>query len=60
VKPARRQAYLIVLSVVALTLAIIVLALHQNASTDLLAALGIVTGISIAIVSLPNNGDDDK
>jgi predicted neutral ceramidase superfamily lipid hydrolase len=60
VKPARRQAYLIVLSVISLTLAVIVLALHRDVSTDLLAALGIVGGIAIAIVSLPNNGDDDK
>jgi hypothetical protein len=49
---------LIVLSVVALTLAIIVLALHRDVSSDLLAALGIVGGVAIAVVSLPPNGGD--
>jgi hypothetical protein len=48
---------MIVLGVAALTLAIIVLVLNRDTSTDLLAVLGLVGGVAIVITSLPANGN---
>ena len=50
----KREAALILLAVVALVLAIIVIVISQSLSTDLLAALGLVGGAAIVVVSLPN------
>jgi len=50
----KREAALILLAVVALVLAIIVFVISQSLSTDLLAALGLVGGAAIVVVSLPN------
>jgi hypothetical protein len=50
----KREVVLILLAVIALVLAIIVFVISQSLSTDLLAALGLVGGAAIVIVSLPN------
>lgn len=55
-RPAKRQAVLIVLGAVALTLALIVFATAHEVDIDLLAALGIVGAAAIIVVSLPPNG----
>jgi len=58
----KREVYLILLGVVSLVLAIIVLVLNQDTSTDMLAALGLVGGLAMVIVSLPGgngNGHQD-
>jgi hypothetical protein len=49
---------LILLGVVALTLSLIVLVRNRELDTDLLAALGLVGGVAIVVVSLP--GSDGK
>jgi hypothetical protein len=54
--PARRAFALILLGVAALTLALIVLITNRDISTDLLAAIGILGGLAIVVVSLPANG----
>jgi hypothetical protein len=53
----KREVYLILLGVFALTLATIVLVLNRDIQSDLLAVLGIAGGIAIVIVSLPVNGN---
>lgn len=57
---ARRLAALILLAVAMLTLAIVVLVLNRDVSADLLAALGIIGGVAIAVVALPVNGKNGK
>ena len=52
----RKQVLLILLGVAALSLAIIVLVLNRDASSDLLAVLGLVGGLAIVINTLPTNG----
>lgn len=54
-KPARRQACLIVLGVAALVLALIVLVRNRSLDVDLLALLGLVDGLAIVVVSLPED-----
>ena len=49
----KRQVILILLGVVTLVLALIVLIRNRDLDVDLLAALGIVGGIAIVVVSLP-------
>jgi hypothetical protein len=49
----------LILGVIALTIAIVVLVLNRDTSTDLLAALGIVGGMAIIINALPTNGNGD-
>lgn len=56
----KREIYLILLGVAGLVLSIIVLVIGQNASTDLLAAIGIIGGAAMVIVSLPENGNGQK
>jgi hypothetical protein len=58
VKRARKQAYLIILSVIVLCLAIFVLVRHKSLDTDALAGIAIAGGFAIIIVSLPDNGND--
>jgi predicted neutral ceramidase superfamily lipid hydrolase len=60
VSRARRLAALILLAVAMLTLAIVVLVLNRDVSADLLAALGIIGGVAIAVVALPVNGKNGK
>jgi hypothetical protein len=50
----------ILLGVAALTLAIVVLVLNRDTSTDLLAVLGLVGGVAIVVNALPANGGSDK
>ena len=52
----RKTLILILLGVVALVLAIIVMVINEDSSTELLAALGLVGGLAIVINSLPSNG----
>ena len=54
-KPARRQAVLILLAVAALVLALTVLVRNRSLDVDLLAALGIVGGLAIVVVALPED-----
>jgi hypothetical protein len=49
---------MILLGVAALVLAIVVLVINRDLSSDLLAVLGIVGGIAIVIVALPTNGNN--
>jgi hypothetical protein len=49
---------MILLGVAALVLAIIVLVLNRDVSSDLLAVLGLVGGVAIVIVALPANGNN--
>ena len=56
-KPARRQAVLILLAVAALVLALVVLVRNRSLDVDLLAALGIVGGLAIVVVALPEDRD---
>ena len=56
--PVKRQVYLILLGVGALTLGAIVLATAHDWQEHLLAALGVLGGLAIIVVSLP--GGDDK
>jgi hypothetical protein len=49
----------LILGVLALTIAIVVLVLNRDTSTDLLAALGIVGGVAIIINALPTNGNGE-
>jgi hypothetical protein len=56
----KREVALIVLGVAALVIAIVVLVINRDTSTDLLAVLGLVGGAAIVVVSLPNgNGTTD-
>jgi hypothetical protein len=50
---ARRVALLILCGVAVLTLSLIVLVRNRSLETDLLAAIGLVGGVAIVIVSLP-------
>jgi len=52
----RREIALIVLGVVVMALSIVVLILNQSASSEILAAIGLVGGIAIIINLLPANG----
>jgi uncharacterized membrane protein len=54
---ARRQALMILLGVICLTLAIIVLVRNRSPDDELLAILGLVGGVAIVVVTLPGNGD---
>jgi hypothetical protein len=61
----KREVYLILMGCAVLILGGIVLALNQNASTDLLAAIAILGGLAIIINSLPlsngrTNGGGDR
>jgi peptidoglycan/LPS O-acetylase OafA/YrhL len=60
VSKARRLAYLILLAVALLVLAIIVLVTSRSVDTDLLAAIGILGGLAIVVVALPVTNGDDK
>jgi hypothetical protein len=53
VSPVRRELVLIVLGVVALVLSLLVLIRNRDLDVDLLAALGLVGGVAIIVVSLP-------
>ena len=55
----RREIALIVLGAVVMALSIVVLILNQNASTEILAGVGLVGGIAIIINTLPANGHAD-
>ena len=56
----KRQVALILLGVAALVIAVVVLVINRDTSTDLLAVLGLVGGAAIVVVSLPNgNGKTD-
>ena len=56
----RREIYLILLGVIALALSVVVWVLNQNASSDLLAAIGVVGGLAIVVNTLPANGNGDR
>jgi hypothetical protein len=51
----RRELSLIVAGVIVMALSIVVLILNQNASTEILAAIGLVGGIAIIVNTLPAN-----
>lgn len=55
--PVRQTAILILLGVVALTLALVVLVLNRDIESDLLAVLGVVGGLAIVVNSLPTKKD---
>ena len=56
----RRPVALILLGVVVMALSIVVLILNQSASSEILAAIGLVGGIAIIVNLLPANGHDDQ
>jgi hypothetical protein len=53
VTPARRTAYLIILAVALLALAVVVLVTSRSLDIDLLAVQGILGGLAVVVVSLP-------
>ena len=55
----QQQLLLIILGVIVMALSIVVLILNQSASSEILAAIGLVGGIAIIINLLPANGDHD-
>jgi hypothetical protein len=57
VTPTRRQAYLIVIAALLLALAVIVLVRSRSLDDDLLAVIGLLGGVAVVIVSLPENKD---
>jgi hypothetical protein len=57
---ARRTATLIVLGAAMLALAIVVLVLNRDVPSDLLAGVGVLGGLAIVVVALPNNGNGGK
>jgi hypothetical protein len=54
----RQRVTLILFGCVMLVACGVVLALNQNAATDILGAVGVVGGVAIIINALPTNGDD--
>jgi len=55
VSPLRQQAILLLLGVIALTLALIVVVLNKSLDSDLLAVIGIVGAVAIVVNSLPTD-----
>jgi vacuolar-type H+-ATPase subunit I/STV1 len=55
--PTRKLAIMILLGVAVLTLSIIVFILNRDSSTDILAAIGILGGLAIVVVSLPTSNN---
>ena len=53
--PLRQQAILLLLGVIALTLALIVVVLNKSLDSDLLAVIGIVGAVAIVVNSLPTD-----
>jgi hypothetical protein len=51
----KREVALVILGVAALVIAIVVLIINRDTSTDLLAVLGLIGGAAIVVVSLPDN-----
>jgi hypothetical protein len=64
VSRAREVAIQIVIGAAVMALAIVVWVLNQNASSDVLAAIGLLGGIAIIVNVLPignhRNGDNGK
>ena len=58
--PAKRTALLILLGVIVLTLSLMVLIRNRSLETDLLAAIGLVGGLAIVVVSLPSSNGRDR
>jgi hypothetical protein len=56
----RREIALILLGVIVMALSIVVLILNQSASSEILAAIGLVGGIAIIVNLLPANGHNDQ
>lgn len=56
--PARRLAYLIGLAVAVLALSVVVFVLNRGLDFDLLAVIGLLGGLAIAVTALPTNGGD--
>ena len=56
----KRTAALILLGVAVLTLSLIVLIRNRSLDTDLLAAIGLVGGLAIVVVSLPTSGNGER
>jgi peptidoglycan/LPS O-acetylase OafA/YrhL len=57
VRPAKRQAILVVIAVAVLVLALIVFSTDRSTGDHLLAAIGLLGGLAIVIVSLPEDKD---
>jgi hypothetical protein len=55
----RREVALIIAGVLVMALSIVVLILNQSASSEILAAIGLVGGIAIIVNLLPANGDSN-
>jgi len=53
----KREVYLVLMGCAVLILSGIVLALNQDASTDLLASIGILGGLAVIINALPFSSD---
>jgi len=53
----KREVYLVLMGCAVLILSGIVLALNQDASTDLLASIGILGGLAVIINALPFSAD---
>jgi peptidoglycan/LPS O-acetylase OafA/YrhL len=61
VNRAKRLAYLIILGAACLALSIIVLVSDQSLSSELLGSIGILGGLAIVVVSLPEtNGNHTR
>jgi len=55
----KREVYLVLMGCAVLILSGIVLALNQDASTDLLASIGILGGLAVIINALPFSADGE-
>jgi hypothetical protein len=56
----KREVYLVLMGCAVLILSGIVLALNQDASTDLLASIGILGGLAVIINALPFSSNGDR
>lgn len=53
----KRQAILILLGAIVVALAIVVFVINRDASSDVLAVIGLIGGIAIIVNTLPTNGE---
>jgi hypothetical protein len=56
----KREVYMVLIGCAMLIMSVVVLILNQNASTELLGAIGAVGGIAVILNAIwPANGHDD-
>ena len=58
--PVKRQIYLLLLAVLVLVLSLVVLIRNRSIDVDILAVLGILSGLAIVVVALPIRNGNGK